>query len=246
MAVVRLFAAAREAAGTGRDELPGATVGEVLSCAVARYGPGFATVLGSCRVWVNGDAAERGDEVGTADEVAILPPVSGGADDGRDDGERPSLDTVRARRAELQHADDAISYVRRVAQARADLARAEQRRRADGAGDAADITGELRDVLSDRLLGAAGTGRPPRPAEDFSEDPRAVELDERCARSGFGRLDELGDEELAALIADLDEFESQTSAERVAVHGELDELTERLVETYRDQYGDAGAAEEGD
>ena len=38
VAVLRLFAAAREAAGTGRDDVPGATVGEVLDAAVARYG----------------------------------------------------------------------------------------------------------------------------------------------------------------------------------------------------------------
>jgi sulfur-carrier protein len=78
VAVLRLFAAAREAAGTGRDELPGATVGEVLDAAVARFGTGFAAVLGTCKVWVNGDPAERDDPVRPADEVAVLPPVSGG------------------------------------------------------------------------------------------------------------------------------------------------------------------------
>ena len=45
MAVVRLFAAARVAAGTGRDEVPGGTVQEVLDEAVGRYGSGFADVL---------------------------------------------------------------------------------------------------------------------------------------------------------------------------------------------------------
>jgi molybdopterin converting factor small subunit len=79
MAVLRLFAAAREAAGTGRDEVPGATVGEVLDGAVARYGEGFAAVLATCRVWRNGDVAERDDPVAGGDEVAVLPPVSGGS-----------------------------------------------------------------------------------------------------------------------------------------------------------------------
>lgn len=79
MAVVRLFAAARVAAGTGRDEVPGGTVSEVLDEAVKRYGAGFADVLAGCRVWVNGDAAAPGDPVGPRDEVAVLPPVSGGA-----------------------------------------------------------------------------------------------------------------------------------------------------------------------
>ena len=79
MAVLRLFAAAREAAGTGRDDVPGATVGEVLDAAVERYGPAFADVLATAKVWVNGDGAERADPVRGTDEVAVLPPVSGGA-----------------------------------------------------------------------------------------------------------------------------------------------------------------------
>jgi molybdopterin converting factor small subunit len=79
VAVLRLFAAAREAAGTGRDELPGATVADVLDAAVARYGPGFAALLPSCQVWRTGDVADPTDPVTDADEVAVLPPVSGGA-----------------------------------------------------------------------------------------------------------------------------------------------------------------------
>lgn len=79
MPVLRLFAAAREAAGTGRDDVPGATVGEVLDAAVERYGSAFAAVLATGRVWVNGDGAERDDPVADDDEVAVLPPVSGGA-----------------------------------------------------------------------------------------------------------------------------------------------------------------------
>jgi molybdopterin converting factor small subunit len=79
MAIVRLFASARQAAGTGRDELPGATVAEVLTAATARYGASFADVLATCRVWVNGESAFESDLVGPTDEVAILPPVSGGS-----------------------------------------------------------------------------------------------------------------------------------------------------------------------
>ena len=79
MAVLRLFAAAREAAGTGREVVDGLTVGEVLETARARYGPAFASVLAISRVWVNGQPAGPGDAVGDNDEVAVLPPVSGGS-----------------------------------------------------------------------------------------------------------------------------------------------------------------------
>ena len=104
------------------------------------------------------------------------------------------IDELRRRRAELQALDDAVSYVRRVAQGRADLARDAIGRSSDDRDPTPvyarrDLHGELRDVLADRLLG--DEARPPRPAEDFSDHPLAVELDELCAANGFGRLDRL-------------------------------------------------------
>jgi sulfur-carrier protein len=78
MAVLRLFASAREAAGTAREEIDAASVGAVLDEARRRYGEGFAAVLARCRVWRNGEPAHDDDPVGPTDEVAVLPPVSGG------------------------------------------------------------------------------------------------------------------------------------------------------------------------
>ena len=79
MPTIRLFASAREAAGTGRDLLDGATVAEVLGEAGRRYGRPFTDLLPTCRIWVNGEPATGDDKVGEHDEVAVLPPVSGGA-----------------------------------------------------------------------------------------------------------------------------------------------------------------------
>ena len=78
MAVLRLFASARTAAGTARDLLPGRTVGQVLDAAVARYGAEFAAVLPTCAIWVDGEPATAATPVGDDDEVGVLPPVSGG------------------------------------------------------------------------------------------------------------------------------------------------------------------------
>lgn len=75
---IRLFASVRVAAGTGSDSLPGDTVGEVLAAANDRFGDDFAEVAKICGIWVNGVPAELGDIVGESDEVALLPPVSGG------------------------------------------------------------------------------------------------------------------------------------------------------------------------
>jgi molybdopterin synthase sulfur carrier subunit len=79
VAKVRLFASAREAAGTGSDVIDGATVADVLQAAEIRYGQRFSDVLGTCRIWVNGNDVESDAIVGPNDELAVLPPVSGGA-----------------------------------------------------------------------------------------------------------------------------------------------------------------------
>ncbi len=80
MARLLLFAQAREIAGRSSDSVAGSTVAEVLAAAVAAYGDEFAALLECCRVWVNGDEPPEGlaSMVGEADEVAIIPPVSGG------------------------------------------------------------------------------------------------------------------------------------------------------------------------
>jgi molybdopterin synthase sulfur carrier subunit len=79
MTTVRLFAHLRELAGTGRLEAEGHTVGEVLASVSARFGAEFEAGLASAAVWRNGDAADPGDPVSEDDEIAVIPPVSGGA-----------------------------------------------------------------------------------------------------------------------------------------------------------------------
>ncbi|HLG91550.1 MAG TPA: MoaD/ThiS family protein [Acidimicrobiales bacterium] len=78
MAVLRLFASAREAAGTGRLCIEAGTVGEVLAEARRRFGAEFGAVLDVSRVWLNGEPTGTETPVSDYDEVAVLPPVSGG------------------------------------------------------------------------------------------------------------------------------------------------------------------------
>jgi molybdopterin synthase sulfur carrier subunit len=78
VATLRLFAAARDAAGTARDDVAGATVAEVLDAASRRYGDAFAEVVANSRVWLNGEPVDGDEAVTDGDEVAVLPPVSGG------------------------------------------------------------------------------------------------------------------------------------------------------------------------
>ena len=75
---VLFFGPAAEATGTRQAEVPGSSVAEVVASAVARYGDPLAELLPTCRVWVNGEPADDGAAVRHDDEVAVLPPVSGG------------------------------------------------------------------------------------------------------------------------------------------------------------------------
>lgn len=136
-----------------------------------------------------------------------------------------SLDDLRALRSRLQHEDDVVSYARRVAQARLDLVANETARRA-GSGD------NVQNVLSQHLTG--GPARPPRPAEDLSDDALSAELDAICAEHHFGRMEELNDDELAALQAAIAEFEQRVSADRRERFDRLDALSAELVRRYRD------------
>jgi len=78
MTRLRLFGSAGDAAGVRGDDLPGDTVGDLLEVACSRYGAPFVTVLGTARVWVNGRNAPPDTPLQPGDEVAVLPPVSGG------------------------------------------------------------------------------------------------------------------------------------------------------------------------
>ncbi len=77
---VLYFAAAREAAGTGRETLATvpATVAD-LRAALAAAHPALARVLPRCRVAVDQDFAEDGAPLRDGAEVAVVPPVAGGA-----------------------------------------------------------------------------------------------------------------------------------------------------------------------
>ena len=79
MARLRLFANLREAAGTGSVEMDAATVGELLAAAEEDFGQAFSAGLPHARVWVNGEPAGAETPLAAGDEVALIPPVSGGA-----------------------------------------------------------------------------------------------------------------------------------------------------------------------
>ena len=77
---IRLFARLRDIAGATeleRNVEAGATIGSIWQGLVADY-PDFAGYERSISVAVNADYARMTEAVNEGDEVAFLPPVSGG------------------------------------------------------------------------------------------------------------------------------------------------------------------------
>ena len=79
MATLLLFGPARTAAGVSQAAIDAPSVAELLEAACARFGPGLAGVLEVSALWVNGEPAGPATRLGPRDEVAVVPPVSGGA-----------------------------------------------------------------------------------------------------------------------------------------------------------------------
>jgi len=77
---VRMFAALREAAGTGEAEIDPGPLPDVLAVLCHTYGEPFASRLAVCTVLLDGSAVRPNEPVMVVDgaELALLPPASGG------------------------------------------------------------------------------------------------------------------------------------------------------------------------
>ncbi len=155
------------------------------------------------------------------------------------------LEQLRSMRAALQHDDDAVSYVRRVAQARLDLLDAELRRR-DRDLDPSVITAELPVILGAHLTAGAGAPRPPRPAVDASDHPLALALEELWSDRGGTDLPTLTDDEVVELRHELKAFEAVRSRERKELFSRIDALSAELVRRYREGEADVDGLLAGD
>lgn len=78
---VRLFASIREAAGTSEVSVEGGALRDVLAGLCERFGEPFTSRLASASLLVDGQPIRPSKDVVVADgaELAVLPPVSGGA-----------------------------------------------------------------------------------------------------------------------------------------------------------------------
>jgi hypothetical protein len=146
--------------------------------------------------------------------------------------ESMSTAEIRAARASLQMQEDVISFVRRMAQGRCDLARDEQRRRVDGTPASGISVSDIANVFGQEHGG--GSSRPPRETNISAEHPLVVELEKLCQEISFGDLRILDDQSLENVVQQLSRFEVSQSLERKALFASIDALTTQLVKRYKD------------
>lgn len=139
---------------------------------------------------------------------------------------------LRSARAALQMQEDVISFVRRMAQGRCDLARDEQRRRVDGTPASGMSVVDIANVFGQEHGG--GSSRPPRETNISAEHLLVVELEKLCEKVGFGELRTLDDDALEDAVKQIENFELLRSVERKSLFVKIDTLTTELVKRYKD------------
>lgn len=146
-----------------------------------------------------------------------------------------ALVEIRDLRSRCQEVESALSYARRVVQGRLDIAGTELRNRRDGGGHAetSDLIASLPIVLSER----SRRGGMPRPPLDLEPPPFSTDVLERIDKvvepADLGRVNELSDAELEALVDELGDLEQQLSEQRSLIHEVQDRLQAEVVRQYR-------------
>lgn len=146
------------------------------------------------------------------------------------------LDEVRLRRDECQVLENAVSYVRRVAHGRLDIAGTELNLRAGGdAAGLAELVEALPGALADQGRAA---GLPQRAAQalepaDDVVTPIMADLDAIFGPAELGSLPTADIDSLQQAVAGLQAFEAEISQERRELHDIIDELQAEIGRRYQ-------------
>lgn len=146
-----------------------------------------------------------------------------------------SIDELRVMDHECAEIETELSYVRRLAQARMDIIKAEIDRRAAGTSlsglNDRDLAAALQEILVD------DTPRPDPAGTRFADPATAVvEIDfkrglERLISDGtLANLPGLSDDELSTTLTQLGRLEQEVSTNRTALHAVMDTLARDLAQ----------------
>lgn len=78
MPAVLFFAQMRDLTGCRRAVMDSRTIDALIDEGGASFGPEFIALAATCAVWVNGETVPTNWVFSDDDEVAFLPPISGG------------------------------------------------------------------------------------------------------------------------------------------------------------------------
>jgi hypothetical protein len=147
--------------------------------------------------------------------------------------DRRSVDEVRSMHEACLVVETELSYVRRLAQARIDILRAEIDRRASG-GSVTDLLARLPEILADpgpRTTPMAS--RLPRHLAPDLDDELHGELDDIAEDGTLASLPTLTDEELEHRLEKLREVEHDVSGRRRAMFAVIDRIEAELTERHK-------------
>lgn len=159
-------------------------------------------------------------------------------DDYLDDLGAKPLDEIRTMRSECQHAEVALSYVRRLIQGRLDIVNTFlEYPPVRGSLDLGTLVRDLPGILSSGPGRAPGFGHLPMligpDTEDQLTDELLSELDSVLGADEIGRLSELGRTQLEDLSTRLTAIERRVSDVRRALHHRIDTLQAEVVRRHK-------------
>jgi len=148
-----------------------------------------------------------------------------------------SIETVRSLRTECHREENRMSYLRRLAQGRHDIVRAEAERRLAGQPPTTDVLTDLVHALAGQVTGGKADRMPRGLVAD--DDPAFVaELDDVCPPAKLAGLADVSDEELTSALNGLWSLEREVSSWRLLLFRRLDALAAELTRRYREGEAD--------
>ncbi len=150
--------------------------------------------------------------------------------------DRRGTDELREMRARCSELENALSYVRRLAQGRIDVVAAESERRRHGErAELSDLVAALPEALAGGVRGR-GSGRVSERLEPPERlvVPLTAELDAVAGAAPLGELPELDDGEIDRILGRLRSHEEQVSGWRRRLHEIIDVLNDELARRYAD------------
>jgi hypothetical protein len=146
-----------------------------------------------------------------------------------------SLADIRSKRTESQHAEQALSYLRKLIQGRLDIVHTYlEHPGSDALRDLGTLVNDLPGILSSGPGRPSGGGHLPQLlSPDTEEADLTAELDAILGANEIGTLADMDIDQLTDIAGRLEVLEKRVSADRRALHERIDALQAELVDRHK-------------